>query len=110
MSVNGRVESRAVHAVASNGQLIALLSPRLLQTLALLMSGASEKQVAARLHVSVHTIHCHGKALHQRFGVESRAELLATVVFEYLLEPEAVRWLTATMPKPSGWRPRRRGR
>jgi DNA-binding CsgD family transcriptional regulator len=53
------------------------LPPRLSQTLAELLAGRSEKEVAARLELSRHTIHNYVKALHQRFEVCSRGELLA---------------------------------
>jgi DNA-binding CsgD family transcriptional regulator len=53
------------------------LPPRLSQTLALLLQGYSEKEIATRLELSRHTIHNYVKALHQRFGVCSRGELLA---------------------------------
>ena len=53
------------------------LAPRLQQTLALLMEGDSEKQVAYKLGISPHTVHNYVKALHQRFDVSSRGELLA---------------------------------
>jgi DNA-binding CsgD family transcriptional regulator len=47
------------------------------QTLERLLAGDSEKQVAARLGVSAHTVHVYVKALHRHFGVSSRGELLA---------------------------------
>jgi len=53
------------------------LPPRLQQTLAELLAGSSEKQIALKLSLSRHTIHNYVKALHQRFGVSSRGELLA---------------------------------
>ncbi|MGA2499643.1 MAG: LuxR C-terminal-related transcriptional regulator [Tepidisphaeraceae bacterium] len=53
------------------------LPPRLSQTLALLLEGCSEKEIAGRLELSKHTIHNYVKALHQRFDVSSRGELLA---------------------------------
>ena len=53
------------------------LPPRLNQTLNELLNGASEKQIAVKLKLSPHTIHNYVKALHQRFGVSSRGELLA---------------------------------
>lgn len=53
------------------------LPPRLSQTLAALLEGLSEKQIALRLQLSQHTIHNYIKALHQRFEVSSRGELLA---------------------------------
>ena len=53
------------------------LPPRLTQTLAALLEGMSEKQIAIKLQLSQHTIHNYVKALHQRFEVSSRGELLA---------------------------------
>jgi len=55
------------------------LPPRLAQTLHELLLGASEKQIAMKLELSRHTIHNYVKALHQRFQVSSRGELLAKV-------------------------------
>jgi DNA-binding CsgD family transcriptional regulator len=53
------------------------LSPRLRQTLACLLEGDSEKQVAARLGVSHATAHQYVMALYRHFRVSSRAQLLA---------------------------------
>ena len=55
------------------------LPPRLAQTLAELLAGSSEKQIAMKLELSRHTVHNYVKALHQRFAVSSRGELLAKV-------------------------------
>lgn len=55
----------------------AALPPRLAQTLAALLDGLSEKQIARKLELSQHTVHNYVKALHQRFEVSSRGELLA---------------------------------
>jgi hypothetical protein len=64
------------------------LPPRLAQTLAALQAGCSEKEVSNRLGISPHTVHNYVKALHQRFGVTSRGELLAK------------------MPRPGGFLPK----
>jgi DNA-binding CsgD family transcriptional regulator len=56
------------------------LSPRLRQTLACLIEGDSEKQVAARLDLSPATTHQYVTALYRHFGVRSRAQLLAHVI------------------------------
>ena len=53
------------------------LSPRLRQTLACLLDGDSEKQIAGRLGVSLPTAHQYVTALYKRFGVRSRAQLMA---------------------------------
>jgi DNA-binding CsgD family transcriptional regulator len=56
------------------------LSPRLRQTLACLLEGDSEKQVAARLRLSQATTHQYVTALYRHFGVRSRAQLLVHVL------------------------------
>jgi DNA-binding CsgD family transcriptional regulator len=54
-----------------------VLAPRLRQTLDLLVDGLSEKEIANELSISPHTVHNYVKALHQRFKVSSRGELIA---------------------------------
>jgi DNA-binding NarL/FixJ family response regulator len=56
------------------------LSPRMQQTLQLLLAGESEKQIAGQLRLSPHTVHVYVKALHREFGVSSRGELLARFI------------------------------
>lgn len=56
------------------------LSRRLRQTLACLLEGDTEKQVAGRLGLSPSTAHQYVTALYRRFGVHSRAQLLAHVL------------------------------
>jgi DNA-binding CsgD family transcriptional regulator len=53
------------------------LSPRDRDVLALLREGLSDKEIAARLGISPHTVNQRTKRLYRRFGVHSRAELLA---------------------------------
>jgi DNA-binding CsgD family transcriptional regulator len=53
------------------------LSPRLRQTLDYLLGGDTERQVAARMSISIHTVHDYVKALYVHFGVSSRMELMA---------------------------------
>jgi DNA-binding CsgD family transcriptional regulator len=56
------------------------LSPRVQQTLARMLVGDSEKQIAIQLGVSRHTVHCYVKSLYRRFKVSSRGELLARFI------------------------------
>jgi len=56
------------------------LSPRLRQTLACLLEGDSEKQVAARLGLSRPTAHQYVTALYRHFKVGSRGQLLAHII------------------------------
>lgn len=53
------------------------LPPRLEATLEHLLTGKSEKQIAAALKLSRHTVHDYVKAIYRRYGVSTRAELLA---------------------------------
>jgi len=53
------------------------LSPRERQTLAKLLAGRGEKQIAAEMQLSPNTVHHYVKSLYKHFGVSSRAELLA---------------------------------
>lgn len=56
------------------------LSPRVRQTLARLLAGDSEKQIAIHLNVSYHTAHVYVKRLYRHYNVCSRGELLARFV------------------------------
>jgi DNA-binding CsgD family transcriptional regulator len=53
------------------------LPPRLRQTMHSLLAGDSEKQAAAKLGVSPHTVHVYVKSLYKRYKVSSRGELLS---------------------------------
>ena len=53
------------------------LSPRLKQTLELLLAGDGVKQIAQSLDLSPHTIGDYVKALYQKFEVRTRGELLS---------------------------------
>jgi DNA-binding CsgD family transcriptional regulator len=52
------------------------LPPRLQEVLHSFLQGLGEKQVAAELNLSPHTVHEHAKRLNKHFGVTSRGELL----------------------------------
>jgi DNA-binding CsgD family transcriptional regulator len=56
------------------------LSPRQREILSKLTQGLSEKAIADALSLSPHTVHDHVKAVYRKYGVMSRAELLATVL------------------------------
>jgi DNA-binding CsgD family transcriptional regulator len=91
----GRLIGRAL--VSPTEPRPARLSRRLGQTLACLLEGDSEKQVAARLGLSQATIHQYVTALYRHFGVRSRGQLLAHVLKRinregqaYLASPENV--------------------
>src|SRR5665213_4267203 len=56
------------------------LPPRVRQTLARLLAGDSEKQIAIHLQVSQHTVHVYVKTIYRSFDVNSRGELLSLFV------------------------------
>lgn len=53
------------------------LPPRARQVLACFLEGDGDKQVAARLKISPHTVNQYAKRIFRHFGVRSRTELLA---------------------------------
>lgn len=59
------------------GTLQATLPPRLQRVLDCMLSGASEKQMAARLELSANTVHEYVKQIYRYLGVSSRSELMA---------------------------------
>src|SRR5690606_24962504 len=79
------------------------LTPVLRQTLAALVLGDSEKQAAARLQVTINTLHDRVKRLHRILGAHSRSELIRTAapIAGYrprlqveLGRPDRVQWYT----------------
>jgi DNA-binding CsgD family transcriptional regulator len=46
----------------------------------LLLSGLAEKEIAARLYLSSHTVHTHSKKIYELLGVHSRRELMAKLL------------------------------
>jgi DNA-binding CsgD family transcriptional regulator len=54
----------------------ASLTPRLRETLEYLLTGLSERQVALKMSLSIHTVHDYVKTLYTHFGVSSRSDLL----------------------------------
>ena len=56
------------------------LSPRMRQTLELLVRGDSERQIALKLKISPHTVHVYVKQLYKRFNASSRGELLSRFI------------------------------
>jgi len=77
----GRLWDRQARATAG-------MPPRLRQTLRGLLAGGSEKEIAAEMGISTHTVHDYVKALHVRFGVRSRGELLAAASAGGLRDPQ----------------------
>jgi DNA-binding CsgD family transcriptional regulator len=60
------------------GAAVPPLRPRYRETLEWLLTGATEKEIAVGLGLSVHTVHQYVKAIYKRFEVTSRAQLMAS--------------------------------
>ncbi len=59
---------------------IASLSPAQRRVFDFLRNGLAEKEVAARLKISQHTVHNHTREIYRIFGVHSRPELLSCLL------------------------------
>lgn len=75
------------------------LSVRELDVLRLVAEGLSNRDVAARLHISENTVKNHMRAVHEKLGVTSRTEAVVTAVRDGLLRERgpsndagAIRW------------------
>ena len=55
------------------------LTPAQHRVYCLLITGIPEKQIAKELKLSSHTVHNHTRAIYEKFGVRSRAELIRRV-------------------------------
>jgi DNA-binding CsgD family transcriptional regulator len=56
------------------------LTPRERDVVALLMSGASTRQIASETHLTVGTVHTYLKRIYPKLGVRSRVELVARMI------------------------------
>jgi DNA-binding NarL/FixJ family response regulator len=65
---------------ASAAETSAAMGPRIRETLRHLLTGDSEKQIAAKLGISQHTVHVYVKRLYRHYDVCSRGQLLARFV------------------------------
>lgn len=75
------------------------LTPRAREVLTCLVRGDSEKEIAAALALSLHTVHDHVKAIHRAFRVRSRGELLSRVARD---TRKVVRLVSGNPPNPGG--------
>lgn len=58
------------------------LPPRLQRVLEQLLTGRSEKEIAAALALSPHTVHEYAKQIYRHFGASSRPELMARFIVD----------------------------
>ena len=75
-----------------------LTAPRERQVFHLLMAGKTEKEAAAALGISPHTIHDYAKRLYRRFDVSNHLDLMA-LVMRLILGPPTPR-TTGAAPSP----------
>ena len=64
------------------------ISERELQIVRLVFEDEAEKAIAARLEISLHTVHAHLMHLHWKLGVKSRVGLVLRVFREHLADAE----------------------
>jgi DNA-binding NarL/FixJ family response regulator len=62
-----------------------LLSEREKEVVRLIASGASSREIAERLHISVRTVDTHRANIMERFGVHSSAELIVSAIREGII-------------------------
>ena len=76
------------------------------ETLQGILDGQSEKQIAYALGLSQHTVHNYVRALHRRFDVSSRAELIAKASAE---RQDFLPKLSVSVTRPGGRAEARKG-
>jgi DNA-binding NarL/FixJ family response regulator len=69
-----RMVSLGTEVFADHGALDSPLSEREQEVLSLIANGSTNKEIAARLHLSPHTIKEHTSAIYRKLGVRNRAE------------------------------------
>jgi two-component system response regulator DesR len=69
-----RMVSLGSEVFATSAPLESPLSAREEEVLALIATGATNKEIAARLHLSPHTVKEHASAIYRKLGVRNRAE------------------------------------
>ena len=67
---------------------IGRLSETQVRVLRRLLTGKSEKEIAAELYVSPHTVHSHVQAIYRELSVKSRAELMSLFIDRAVIDPE----------------------
>jgi len=80
----GRLQQAGSAAVFGKSRITDGLSPRLRETLELLLAGGSEKEIAVQLDLSPHTVHTYVTKLYRRYGVDSRAMLMARFMHHFI--------------------------
>jgi DNA-binding NarL/FixJ family response regulator len=68
------------HDGADDAPVRARLSPRQRQTLALVLHGLCDKEIAERLGISRYTVNQYTKVIYRQYTVTSRAQLLARML------------------------------
>ncbi|HEX5713359.1 MAG TPA: response regulator transcription factor [Solirubrobacterales bacterium] len=69
-----RMIARGSEVFAEPGALDSPLSEREQEVLALVATGSTNKEIAARLHLSPHTVKEHTSSIYRKLGVRNRAE------------------------------------
>ena len=63
------------------------LTGRESETYRLLLTHLSEKEIATKMNLSVHTVHDYARRLYQKFGVRGRVGLMSMLLGPYAIDP-----------------------
>jgi DNA-binding NarL/FixJ family response regulator len=77
LTVRSAGEAQAGFAAMQEHNLQTLLTPRELEVLAAIDDGLTNKMIARRLNISLHTVKFHVESLFRKLGVSTRTEALA---------------------------------
>jgi DNA-binding CsgD family transcriptional regulator/N-acetylneuraminic acid mutarotase len=81
-----------------NDEVVGQLSERELEVLTKIAAGASNKQIAQELFLSIHTVKVHVRNIHSKLGVQSRTEAAMLAVQSGLIILPGMTMLPATIP------------
>ena len=83
--VNAKLKTRSAGLLLTEGDWTLLaerlaLSPREVQVIRNVFSGATDRRIAEQLEISEHTVRSHVASIHKKLGVRSRSELFINVL------------------------------
>ena len=81
------------------------LSGRELEIIQAVFDDENERQIAARLGISRHTVHTHLERLYRKLSISSRVQLVIRVFNEYWMLADEVSPTQPTASQPTAGRP-----
>jgi DNA-binding NarL/FixJ family response regulator len=98
------VSSRSTGAPSADADERVRVTAREREVLKLLAEGTNQKQIATQLTISSKTVGTHIQSLLLKFGVHSRAELVACAYRDGLVSP-LLEWRPGTLASRGGYAP-----